>query len=88
MKIKTGFLLREVAGSYIVVATGALAKEIGGIIKLNETGSFLWKKLTENTDIQALTEALTEEYDVSKDDAEKDVQSFVTMLLDAGILEK
>ena len=88
MKIKAGFLLREVAGSYIVVATGALAKEFGGIIKLNETGSFLWKQLAEHTDIQALAEALTKEYDVSKEDAEKDVQSFVTMLLDAGILEK
>ncbi len=88
MKIKSGFLLREVAGSYIVVATGTLAKEFSGIIKLNETGSFLWKRLTENTDIQTLVDALTEEYDVSREDAEKDAQSFVTMLLDAGILEK
>lgn len=88
MKIKAGFLLREVAGSYIVVATGALAKEFGGIIKLNETGSFLWKKMTEDTDLQTLVTALTNEYDVSKEDAEKDARSFVTMLLDAGILEK
>lgn len=88
MKIKAGFLLREVAGSYIVVATGTLAKEFGGIIKLNETGSFLWKKMTEDTDLQTLVTVLTNEYDVSKEDAEKDAQSFVTMLLDAGILEK
>ena len=88
MKIKSGFLLREVAGSYIVVATGALAKDFGGVIKLNETGSFLWNKLTESADLPTLVEALTEEYDVSKEDAEKDAQGFVTMLLDAGILEK
>lgn len=88
MKIKAGFLLREVAGSYIVVATGTLAKEFGGIIKLNETGSFLWKKMTEDTDLQTLVTVLTNEYDVSKEDAEKDARSFVTMLLDAGILEK
>ena len=65
MRIKDEFLLREVAGSYIVVATGALTKEFNGIIKLNETGSFLWKKLAENTDVQALVGALTTEYDVT-----------------------
>ncbi|MBO4979635.1 MAG: PqqD family protein [Clostridia bacterium] len=88
MRIKEGFLLREVAGSYIVVATGALTKEFNGIIKLNETGSFLWKKLAENTDTQALAFALTAEYDVSEEDARKDVESFVSLLADAGILEK
>ena len=88
MKIKAGFLLREVAGSYVVVATGVLAKEFNGIIKLNETGCFLWKRLMENTTVEALVKALTEEYDVSAEDAAKDVEGFVAMLLDAGMLEK
>ena len=88
MRIKDGFLLREVAGSYIVVATGALTKEFNGIIKLNETGSFLWKKLAENTDVQTLVSALTTEYDVTAEEAKKDVEGFVTMLSEAGILEK
>ena len=88
MRIKDGFLLREVAGSYIVVATGALTQEFGGIIKLNETGSFLWKKLAENTDVQALVDALTAEYDVSAEEAKKDVEAFVAMLSDADILER
>lgn len=87
MKIKDGFLLREVVGSYIVVAVGARAKEFGGIIKLNETGSFLWKKLAENVDQATLTEALTDEYDVDKESAEKDVDSFIKTLSEAGILE-
>ena len=88
MKIRDGFVAREIAGETIVIALGEASKIFNGMIKLNETGSFLWKMLTENADIQALTEALTREYEVSKDDAEKDVQSFVKMLLDAGILEK
>ena len=87
MKIKTGFLLREVAGSYIVVATGALTKEFNGIIKLNETGSLLWKKLSEGSDVDGLVSALTEEYDVSMEDAKADAEGFVSMLAEAGILE-
>lgn len=87
MKIKSGFLLREVAGSYVVVATGALTKEFNGIIKLNETGSLLWKCLSDETDVDELVKALTAEYDVSKEDAAKDAESFVAMLSEAGILE-
>ncbi len=88
MKIKDGFLLREVAGNYIVVATGPRTKEFSGIIKLNETGSFLWKNMTENTDETSLVQVLTDEYDVEKESAEKDVKNFVKMLLDAGIIEE
>ena len=88
MKIKNGFLLREVAGSYIVVATGALTKSFGGIIKLNETGSFLWKHMQEHTDKDALAEALTKEYDVTRELAESDVSAFVKTLLDAGVIEE
>ncbi len=88
MKIKNGFLLREVAGSYIVVATGALTKSFGGIIKLNETGSFLWKCLSQHTDKETLVNALTGEYDVTREMAESDVSAFLETLLDAGVIEE
>ncbi|MBQ7380754.1 MAG: PqqD family protein [Clostridia bacterium] len=88
MKIKNGFLLREVAGSYVVVATGALTKSFNGIIKLNETGSFLWKNMIASTDKEALISALTAEYDVDRALAEKDVEDFVKTLHDAGVIEE
>ena len=87
MKIKDGFLVREVAGTNIVVATGARMKEFSGIIKLNETGVFLWNNLKKETDVQKLTEALTAEYDVTAEQAKKDVEGFITTLKDVGIIE-
>ena len=38
MKIKKGFVLRDVAGRSVVVATGAAAKKFRGMIMLNDTG--------------------------------------------------
>ena len=38
MKIKKGFVLRDVAGRSVVVATGAAAKRFRGMVMLNETG--------------------------------------------------
>ena len=87
MKIKDGFLVREVAGTNIVVATGARMKEFSGIIKLNETGVFLWENLKAETDVQTLTAALTAEYDVTVEQAKKDVESFIATLKDVGIIE-
>ena len=45
MKIKKGLILREVAGSYIVVAVGNMAKNFNSIINLNESSALLWKEL-------------------------------------------
>ena len=35
MKLKPGFVLREVAGQALVIATGELSKQFKGMIKLN-----------------------------------------------------
>lgn len=55
MKIKDGFLLREVAGSHIVVPLGGAA-DFGGMMTLNPVGAFLWAALEADTDDQALVE--------------------------------
>ena len=45
MKIRNGFMLRKVGGQNVVVAVGAASRDFNGIIKLNETGAFLWELL-------------------------------------------
>ena len=42
MKIKNGFVVREIAGECVVVALGEASKVFNGIIKLNETGKIIW----------------------------------------------
>ena len=65
MKMKDGFLLRNVSDAYVVVAVGEAAKNFNGMITLNETGAFLWEALTEGcADKKALVDKLLAEYDV------------------------
>ena len=42
MKIKDGFVLRDIAGDTVVIATGELSKTFHGMIKLNSTGKEIW----------------------------------------------
>ena len=87
MKIKDGFILRQVADTYIVVAVGQAVKSFNGIINLNETGAFLWRELEKGGDEQTLIDALLGEYDVQEDMARRDVQTFITKLTEAGLVK-
>lgn len=87
MKIKKGYILREVAGNYIVVAVGDAVKNFNGIINLNETGAFLWKRLEEGVTEQQLKSALLEEYEVEEQVAENDIKAFIGKLTEKGLLD-
>lgn len=87
MKIKDGFILREVAGSFIVVAVGEAVKEFNGIINLNETGAVLWKILEKGATKEQLVKALLAEYDVDETTAEKDVSAFIEKLQEAKLVK-
>ena len=88
MKIKDGFILRSVGGNRMVVATGEKSRQFGGMIRLNESGSFLWERLTEETNRGLLIAALLEEYDVDENTARADVDRFLNTLRKAGVLDE
>ena len=66
MKIKEGYLLREVAGSNIVVPVGSGNMDFSGVITLNEVGSFIWKQLEKDATKEDILNNLLDEYDVDK----------------------
>lgn len=86
MKIKDGFMLREVAFQTMVVAIGEASKTFNGIIRLNPTGKFLWEKLQSDTTIEELTSAMTSEYDIDEATANEDIIEFINILKGADLL--
>lgn len=88
MKIGKGFIMREVAGKNVVIATGEAAKNFNGIIKLNESATMLWRILEGGADEETLVSALTEVYNVDEVTAQNDVSMFVTKLKGAGIVDE
>lgn len=87
MKIKDGFLLREVAGSFIVVPLGAAAVDFGGMMTLNPVGAFVWRALETETDEEEIVEKILEEYEIDRETAARDVHVYVEKLRAAGLLE-
>lgn len=87
MRLKNGFTLRKVAGSYLVVPFGEMAKNVPGVLNLSESGAMLFEKLQQGAAREELTEALLAEYEVDRATAESDVDKFVTFVREHGWLE-
>lgn len=87
MKVKEGFVLRNMGGQPVVVSIGAASKVFNGMIKLNETGEFLWQHMDNEVSEQELVDALLERYNVPEDVARDDVRTFVEALKNPGIIE-
>lgn len=86
MKLKDGFVLRQVAGQSVVLPGGD-ALDLNMMITLNDTGAFLWEHLQQETDEDALVAALLSEYDVDADTARRAVVAFVEKLNANGFLQ-
>ena len=86
MKIKEGFLLRQVAGQTVVLPTGD-ELDLNMMITLNGTGAFLWALLQEETTEEEMVKALLAEYDVDEARAKTSVAAFVNQLRENEFLQ-
>lgn len=87
MKIKKGFVIREVGGETVVVPVGAMSKQFHGMINLNETGAFLWRYFQEEHTLEEGIAALLGEYEVDEELAKADVERFMQTLMANGFAE-
>ena len=78
MKIKEGFVLRQVAGDTVVLPSGDM--DINAMITLNETGTFLWKKLEQETTVEELIAEVLKVYDTDEATAKTAIEGFIEKL--------
>ena len=86
MRIKKGFVLREVAGQNMVIATGEASKDFHGMIKLNNTGKEIWQGLQEGLTETDIAKALQEKYEIDEEKALQDTKEFIDKMLEMGFV--
>lgn len=86
MRIKDGFVLRDVAGQTVVIATGEASRSFHGMVMLNGTGRVIWEGLSRGDGADAIAQELVRTYDVDLETAQRDVASFVDRAQEAGFL--
>ena len=86
MKLKEGFVLKEIAGECVVVSANA-DLDLNGVITLNSTAKTLWLALEAGVEgMDELVIALTNEYEVDEAVAHRAAESFVSKLKELNFL--
>ena len=85
MKLKTGFVLRQVAGQNVVLPSGD-DLDLNMMITLNETGKFIWNLLGEEIEETDIVAAILNEYNFDRITAEAAVAGFIRKLNEHGFL--
>lgn len=86
MKLKSGFILKEIAGECVVVPVNS-DLNLDGMLTLNSTAETLWQALESGVDgMDELVRDLTDEYDVDEDLARAAAEKFVARLAELDLL--
>jgi len=89
MKIKKGFVLRDVCGEQVIMGEGIGALDFGRLLCLNETAAWLWSEAEKQGEftVDSLAKALCGEYDVGAEQAKADVAAIVAEWQKVNVLE-
>ena len=86
LKIKDGFVVREILDSYMAVPVGERTRDVHGVIALNETGAFLWRMLEQDTSEDKLIASMVKEYEIVEKTAKDDIKEYLSFLKEKGWL--
>lgn len=89
MKIRDGFVLRDVCGETVIAGEGLGAVDFGKLLVLNPTAAWLWNEAQQVDDFtpEWLTDRLCEEYDVEPEVARADVDELLAKWQSLGVIE-
>ena len=89
MKLKVGFVLRQVCGENVITGEGLGAINFGKLLALNETAAWLWKEAEAQGEftVNSLADKLCEEYEVTAEQARQDVDAIVKKWQEVEVVE-
>ena len=89
MKFKKGYRLRSLGQEFILVAEGLEAVDFTRMVSMNESAAFLWKEVEDKDfDAEILITLLTDNYDIERETAQKDVNALLASWSAAGLIEE
>ena len=88
MNLNKDFILRNIAGESILVATGSATQDFNGMITLNEVATFILENIDECETEEVVVEQVLEEFEIDEETARSDVREFLDQAIKFGIILK
>lgn len=80
------FVTRCIKDETIIVPVKGDVSDLDSIYTLNEVGSLVWKLLDGQNSVSEIVDAVCSEYDITPEEAEKDVKELIGSLEKAGLI--
>lgn len=87
MKKLEQFISREVMGNHVLMPVGLTTQKFSGMILTTETGAFIWEHIEEVSSAEEMASLLTQEFEVSYEEALADVTALFGNFKQAGWIE-
>ena len=87
MKVRGGFILRNLAGEYVLTPVGEQMKSFDGVAVMNELSAFIWEHLQRDVSPQELLSSILDEYDVDEETCKKDLDTVLREMREMGVIE-
>ncbi len=81
------FVLRSVAGEYVLIPTGETTRDFNGMISLSDSARLIWENLEKVSSLDEMTDVLTAEFSVDRQTAKDDAYDFIKRLVMLGFVE-
>jgi hypothetical protein len=88
MKIKNGFVLRNVVDEYMVMPTGDNIAKFDGTAVLNEVSAFVFRQMENPVSREDVLDAILAEFEVDEETAAKDLDALLAQFRELGLLEE
>ena len=86
MKLRDGFILKEVAGNFVVIAVGDDVMDFNKVITVNEIGALIWRALENGKDKNQIVASILGEYDIDRATVSVDFDEFIDTLREINII--
>jgi len=84
---RRSFVTREIGGETLIVPVTGHVMDLESIYVLNPVASRIWGLLRSPTTAEQLVDIITGEFDVSAQDASRDVAEFLDSLSSRGLIQ-
>lgn len=88
MKIKDGFILKDVAGSKIVIATGSARLDFNGVITFNDVGAAVFSLLDGTRTVDEIAGKIADDYQVDVAMVKADVEKLIEKMRNHNLIEE
>lgn len=89
MRIKKGFVLRELVGERIISGEGLEQIDFNKIVTLNSSAAYIWEHISKREfDLETIVDLLLDRYDIERSVALQDAHRLLNDWISIGLVEE